>query len=557
MAVSASGTAFALPEGSPVGSAQEADVSSELETLAASARSLIDQLGLAAPPAIPHWQEVISVALVVAAAGALSAHGRRRRSKRELKALLAEALAKRKTASSDTQKGAASPTQERPRADPVVPAARPPTAGSPVPDAPEPCTRVGPKDDSRPRAIAPAPPREDRPGAAAAASARPEARDLARGQELVDQVFRAAWEKASLAEAPSSARSREAVNRPSVRSATPLGPADPTRANAKRKLEGPVVAREERFGRADPGALDQALAAAWEQALLEPRNAKPVPPSPPAAPAAPIAPPRAEPTLPSSEKPDAGGAPEPPKDPEEPVREITGVPEQASLVGSGNPPPPSLPADPPHPVHLDARSRALPAPVEEPTSTGQGPGPGDYSRLCEALLERSRFEAAATLAREGLDVHPGEVCLLLSFSRALAGLGRADAALDAAREAHRVCRSRASLMHLIHLLTAARRFDPGDGERLRQAVARHPEEPLLLHAAGVFEALHGDPWAARGLLLEALRHEKRGEVREEISRELARLQAAGQGARAGDTAPSGAPVRETARASAADRPACS
>ncbi len=181
--------------------------------------------------------------------------------------------------------------------------------------------------------------------------------------------------------------------------------------------------------------------------------------------------------------------------------------------------------------------------------------PRDYSRLCEALLEKRRFESVAALAREGLEEHPDDGALLLSLSRALVGLGRADAALQTAREAHRTSRSRDSLLHLIRLLTAARRFDPEDGGRLRRAVGRHPGEPLLLHAAGVFEALHGDPWAARGLLLEALRHEKREEIRQEVSRELALLETLRQQAHPSDAAPGGAPLEETAASPAAAPPA--
>jgi hypothetical protein len=63
-------------------------------------------------------------------------------------------------------------------------------------------------------------------------------------------------------------------------------------------------------------------------------------------------------------------------------------------------------------------------------------------------------------------------------------------------------------------------------------VEKHPEEPVLLHAAGVFEALHGDPWAAIGLLRTALRFESDAEIRAAIVRELARLESPASGDRA-------------------------
>jgi hypothetical protein len=115
--------------------------------------------------------------------------------------------------------------------------------------------------------------------------------------------------------------------------------------------------------------------------------------------------------------------------------------------------------------------------------------------------------------------------LLLHLSHREPALGHIDEALDSAREAHRTLRSRASLTHLIRLLTLARRFEPEDRERLRRAVRKQPNAPVLLHAAGVSESLHGDPWAARGLLLEALRLERREEIRAEILGVLTSLEA--------------------------------
>jgi hypothetical protein len=153
----------------------------------------------------------------------------------------------------------------------------------------------------------------------------------------------------------------------------------------------------------------------------------------------------------------------------------------------------------------------------------------EYLRLCEGLLEKGRGEEAARLAREGLALHPGESLILSVLSRAEVRAGRLDAALAAAVAAHRAKPSRTSLTEILRIATAARRFRPEDGERLRRAVARRPSEPVLLRAAGVFEAMHGNRWAAIGLLRTALGLESDEAVRSQIASELSRLEAGAPG----------------------------
>jgi hypothetical protein len=157
-------------------------------------------------------------------------------------------------------------------------------------------------------------------------------------------------------------------------------------------------------------------------------------------------------------------------------------------------------------------------------------GQPSYAERCVALRAEGRFEEAARVAREGLagDDDPGP--LLIELSRAELGLGRANAAIDTARDAHFVCRSRESISHLIRLLIETRRFGREDGAMLRRAAARHPEQPLLRHAAGVFESMYGDPGQAQQELREALRLEADRELRAAIERDLARVRAAAVGA---------------------------
>ena len=177
-----------------------------------------------------------------------------------------------------------------------------------------------------------------------------------------------------------------------------------------------------------------------------------------------------------------------------------------------------------HPAPAEP-SEAEQTPAPEPTLDATDPT--EHVRLVEILFARGRLDEAARLAREGLAAHPNASELLLQLSRAEADLGHLDTAIAAARDAHRLCRSRASLSHLLRLLSTNRRFTPEDGERLRRAVQKHPETPVLLHAAGMFEATHGDPWAAIGLLRTAHRLESDEGIRSEIERELARLEASG------------------------------
>jgi tetratricopeptide (TPR) repeat protein len=147
----------------------------------------------------------------------------------------------------------------------------------------------------------------------------------------------------------------------------------------------------------------------------------------------------------------------------------------------------------------------------------------EYLRLCAVLRAKGRFADATRLAREALAREGNTGPVLLELSRSELGLGRLDAAIEAALDAHWASRSTASLEHLLRLLTRARRFSVQDGDRLRRAVGRHPHQPLLLHAAGVYESLHGDPHEAEELLRRALRLEPREEARLEIAVDLARL----------------------------------
>jgi hypothetical protein len=169
---------------------------------------------------------------------------------------------------------------------------------------------------------------------------------------------------------------------------------------------------------------------------------------------------------------------------------------------------------------------------EPPSSSGDATSVDEYLRLCESLVAKNRPLEAATLAHEGLSTHPGESRLLLQLSRAEAQSGRLDPALASALAAHRARPSRAALTQILRVATTARRFRPEDGERLRRAVRRHPDAPVLLHAAGVFEAMHGDPWAAIGLLRTALRLEVDEAIRSEIMRELAPLESPASDGRA-------------------------
>jgi hypothetical protein len=186
--------------------------------------------------------------------------------------------------------------------------------------------------------------------------------------------------------------------------------------------------------------------------------------------------------------------------------------ESFSVVDAAAPPPPPAEASAPAP----AQPAQAPPPAQAPNEPGR-------PERCAALRAAERFEEAARVAREGLagDDDPGP--LLIELSRAELGLGRVNAAIDTARDAHFVCRSRESLSHLIRLLIETRRLGRNDGAMLRRAAARHPEQPLLRHAAGVFESMYGDPAAAERELREALRLEAEAEARAAIERDLARV----------------------------------
>lgn len=169
--------------------------------------------------------------------------------------------------------------------------------------------------------------------------------------------------------------------------------------------------------------------------------------------------------------------------------------------------------------------------AQEPDAESAAPEETPPSRLerCVALRAEGRFEEAARNAREGLagDDEPGP--LLIELSRAELGRGRVAEAIDTARDAHFTCRDRESLLHLIRLLVDTRRFGPEEGATLRRAALRHPEQPLLRHAAGVFEWMLGEPARAEAELRAALALETDAERRAAIERDLASVEAAPAG----------------------------
>jgi predicted Zn-dependent protease len=145
--------------------------------------------------------------------------------------------------------------------------------------------------------------------------------------------------------------------------------------------------------------------------------------------------------------------------------------------------------------------------------------------LCEALAERGSFDGVLRQARRGLEQAPGETRLVRWLSEAAAALGAPDEALELAARALEADRDRASFLHLTRLLALTRRFEREDSDRLRRALAEHPREPAVLHAAGVFEAMHGRRPAAREILRSALGLEPAGRHRRAILRELGLLDA--------------------------------
>jgi hypothetical protein len=175
------------------------------------------------------------------------------------------------------------------------------------------------------------------------------------------------------------------------------------------------------------------------------------------------------------------------------------------------------------------RAAGEPSPPARSSRGDSGLPPQDLdleaqTRLCAALFSQGRFQEVAALAREALGQHPGNDRLLLHLSRATSQLGREDEALDWALRAVRSQRSRAAVGHLMRLLALTRRFEPADHERLRLALDRHPEAPLLLHAAGVAESMYGCRRTAHRLLLAALQQETDAEMQREIARVLAGLE---------------------------------
>jgi hypothetical protein len=189
--------------------------------------------------------------------------------------------------------------------------------------------------------------------------------------------------------------------------------------------------------------------------------------------------------------------------------------------------PSQAPRAEPAPPAASPPAAVAPAPAAAAPEPSAASEPTRLER-CLALRAEERFEEAARVAREGLagEDHPGP--LLIELSRAEFGLGRVNAAIDTARDAHFACRSRESISHLIRLLIETRRFGGEDGPMLRRAAARHPEQPLLRHAAGVFESMYGDPRRAEQELREALRLATDAELRAAIERDLARLRAAAE-----------------------------
>jgi tetratricopeptide (TPR) repeat protein len=143
---------------------------------------------------------------------------------------------------------------------------------------------------------------------------------------------------------------------------------------------------------------------------------------------------------------------------------------------------------------------------------------------CAELRESGWVESAMSLARDGLARYADEPgALLLELSRATFALGRYEESIDSARDALFVWRCRESVEHLIWILTALHRFEPEDGISLKRAAERHPHQPLLRHAAGVYEMSHGSRETAETELRAALAQNPDGERAAAIERDLIRL----------------------------------
>jgi hypothetical protein len=162
--------------------------------------------------------------------------------------------------------------------------------------------------------------------------------------------------------------------------------------------------------------------------------------------------------------------------------------------------------------------------AEEPPEDEQKTVAAGPAARCAALREAGRHEEAVRLARDGLARyadHPG--VLLLELSRATFALGRHEEAIDSARDALFVWRCRESVEHLIWMLTALHRFEPEDGGSLKRAALRHPHQPLLRHAAGVYEMSHGSRDTAEAELRAAVALDPDPDQAAAIERDLIRL----------------------------------
>jgi hypothetical protein len=162
-----------------------------------------------------------------------------------------------------------------------------------------------------------------------------------------------------------------------------------------------------------------------------------------------------------------------------------------------------------------------------PAQVDPQPDPDSFERALSEAWSQAVLEGPAPSPRAGVQPSTAQP----PVARPAKATGPRESAFRAALAAHRAKPSRTTLTHLLRVATTTRLFRPEDRERLRGAVSRHPDAPVFLHAAGVFEATHGDRWAAIGLLRTALRLERDASIRGEISRELVRLEAPGSGDR--------------------------
>jgi hypothetical protein len=226
---------------------------------------------------------------------------------------------------------------------------------------------------------------------------------------------------------------------------------------------------------------------------------------------------------------------------ERPERAAAPAPSQAKARPADVRPEPArpLPQTPDESVS-PARVSASTPPVESPLLPDEdlpvlrSPEPLDpEGRVCQsfALLAEGRFDEAIEVTRVGLDGHPDAGRVFGQLSRVASLLGRKDQAIELATKAYRADRSEERFEQLLRLRSAAHRFEPREGDRLRRAVAYNPEQPVYLRALGIFEALHGNVGTARRLLRAALRHETGEETRGAIARELLQLERSNEGRR--------------------------